>query len=229
MKNKVVLITGSSQGFGKALASVLAKEGANVIITYNSNKKSGHNIALECSKFNPSLLLKLDVRDNISIEKCIDQVMKTFGKIDILINNAGILILKPLHEQTIKNIEDQLNVNLGGLIKVTKAVLPYMKKGIIINISSGAGVKGHKDATLYSSTKAGVIRFTESLSKELPDKIKVYSLNLGKTKTQMSNFVGNEPEDIAKILRDVLIGKIEINSGDNLDLWRYLDKKGVNK
>ncbi len=225
LKNKIVLVTGSSQGIGKAIALEFAKMGARVIITYNANKQKAEENLEKCKKFSECLLVHLDITSEDSIIECVKKIIDKFGAIDILINNAGIISWKSLIEQSSKEIDLQIDTNLRGLIKMTKITLPYLLKqneAIIINVSSGAGKRGTANITLYCATKFGVRGFTESLSQEVPKNVKIYSLNPGKTATKMTDFIGNSPENIANLIVEVVKENIKIKSGEDIDLWRYL-------
>ena len=159
----------------------------------------------------------------ICINDCYRKIAEEYESIDILINNAGIASWKSLKEQTDEEIESQIDTNLTGLIKMTKAALPYINKGgLIINISSGAGKKAHENLIIYCATKFGVRGFTEALALELPREIKTYSLNPGRTATPMTNFVGNPPSKIADLILKTIYGEIKVNSGEDIDLWKFL-------
>lgn len=235
LKDKVVLITGSSIGIGKETALAFAKEGAKVVITYNSNKKKGEEVFKECNKIKESFFTKLDVMSEDSIKKVVESVVDKFGTIDILVNNAGVLTQKSLLEQRNDEIDSQIDTNLKGLIKMTKAVLPFMQgqnEGIIINISSIAGKTGYKDFTTYCATKFGVRGFTQALADEVPSGIKVYNINPGPTATQMMNFHGTPPEKIAELIIKTTKGEIDVNSGGDVDAWGKFMRnlsKGINK
>jgi len=127
MENKVVLITGSSNGIGRETAFKFVAEKAKVALTYYNDEPGGHKTKERCKELGATetFLIRLDVRDNKSIVNAVDKVVKTFGKIDILINNAGVAVWKQLRKQTFTDIEDQVRTNLEGLIKMTRACLPY--------------------------------------------------------------------------------------------------------
>ena len=119
LKNKIILITGSSLGIGKETAFKFAKEGCKVIVTYYKDKKEGLDVADECRKLGASdvLVLQLNVADDKSIKDCVKEVIKKFKEIDILINNAGVIVWKTFDKQSFEDIEYQLRINLEGLIK----------------------------------------------------------------------------------------------------------------
>lgn len=225
LKDKVVLITGSSQGIGKETALAFAKEGANVAVTYNTNKQKAEEVFKECDKIKTSFLVNLDVTNSESIKNCIEKVIDEFGAIDVLVNNAGVLFDNELMKQNINEIENQINTNLLGLIKMTKAVLPFIKEqeeSIIINIASDAGKNSYADYSVYCATKFGVRGFTQALSKELPNNIKIYSVNPGLTSTAMTNHQGVPAKKVAEIIINTAKGKISVDSTRDIDVWKFI-------
>ena len=226
IKDKVVFITGSSVGIGAATAIEFAKEGAKVVVTYNTNKKKAEEVLKKCENFGECLLLHLNVKNFDSIKKCVEEVIDEFGGIDVLVNNAGVISWKDFVEQSSDEIENQVEVNVKGLMWMTKEVLPVMKgqgEGVVVNISSGAGKTAYSGLSVYCGTKFFVRAFTQSLSKELEDSgIEFISVNPGSTKTQMTNFRGVEPEKVAKIIVNSVKGKIKPDSFRDVDVWKYL-------
>lgn len=225
LKDKVVLVTGSSQGIGKETVLEFAKRGAKVIVTYNKNKKKAEEVLQECEKFNESLLIELNVKDKESIKNCVEKTIDKFGAIDILVNNSGVIEWKHFSEQNNNEIENQIETNLTGLIKMTKKVLPYFQgqnEGIIINISSGAGKEAYEDLTVYCATKFGVRGFTQALAKELPKGIKVFNVNPGMTATQMTNYEGIPPKKVAELIVKTAKGEMKIPSGGDVDVWKLI-------
>ncbi len=213
VKNKVVLITGSSLGIGRETAKAFAKEKAKPIITYYKDEKEGKELAEKLG----TKAYQLNITSIESISSLLKKVKEDFGDIDILINNAGVIYWKPLKETSFKEIEEQIRVNLEGLIKMTKAVLDNFSPEMIINIASGAGKTGYADLTTYCATKFGVRGFSEALSKEVNIKIRV--VNPRSTKTRMTNFKGDPPEKVAGII--LKVAKEEINEFE-VDVWNYL-------
>lgn len=225
LKDKVVLITGSSQGIGKETALAFAKEGANVVITYNSNKQKAEEVFNECKKLNEAFLVHLDVKNDKSIKSCIESVIDKFGTINILVNNAGVLSDNELMKQNVDEIENQINTNLLGLIKMTKAVLPFIREqeeSIIINIASAAGKQAYADLSVYCATKFGVRGFTQALAQELPKNVRIYSVNPGMTSTAMTNFSGIPAIKVADLIVKTSEGKLNVSSGEDIDVWKMV-------
>lgn len=221
MRDKVVLITGSSNGIGRETAFKFASERAKVVITYCSDVAGGRNTEKRCRELGAAetLLLRLDLRDNKSIAAACDQVVKKFGKIDVLINNAGVIAWKPLREQTLADIEMQIRTNLEGLIKMTRIFLPFVKD-MIINIASGAGQTGFADLAPYCATKFGVRGFTQALAQEISG-LKMYAVCPDMTKTRMTGLQGRPPEEVARIVLNTAKGKYRKSSGGDINVWDY--------
>lgn len=225
IKEKVVLITGASEGIGAEAAKIFAKQGASVVVTYNKQRKKAEKVYDYCDKFWEAMLVHLDVGDEESIEKCVEEVIDKYGAIDVLINNAGVGFWKEFVEQTNEMIDLHIDVNLKGLLKMTKAVLPYMQaqsEGLIINVGSGAGKTGIPDMTTYCATKFGVRGFTQALSKELPKDLRTYVFNPGMTATKMTSYSGVDVKEVAEVLVETAKESLEKTSGDDIDVWEYL-------
>jgi len=162
---KTVLITGASSGFGKVAAKLFRTNGWNVIATMRSPEKE-----TELSALSNVFISKLDVTDKLSIQNAVAAGTAKFGKIDVLVNNAGYGALGALEAATEEQVKQQFDVNFFGLIAVTKAVLPGMrqqKSGIIINVSSVGGRVTLPFSSLYHATKFAVEGLTESMQYEL--------------------------------------------------------------
>ena len=167
LKKKVALITGGSRGIGRAIAELFMKEGAEVVIT-SKNQKQLQQTSQEIGN---SFFVVGDVRNENDVKNVIDKTIKKFGRIDILVNNVGVLPkMKPLDKITEKEWNEIIDVNLSGHFRFTKYVIPQMKKngGSIINISSDAGLKAFENfyADAYTAAKAGIILLTKSWALE---------------------------------------------------------------
>jgi 3-oxoacyl-[acyl-carrier protein] reductase len=212
---KVVLITGGAQGIGKATAKKFLQEGANVVIC--DYDESAGKTALKDLNDEKLDFFKVNVTESSQIDEMVQAIIEKHGRIDILINNAGITLdgfLTKMHESDWERV---ISINLTGVFKCTKAVAPIMLQqgsGVILNASSVVGIYGNIGQTNYAATKAGVIGLTKSWAKEfgpkgirvnavapgfietgmtaaVPDKV----LNLMKEKTPLKKL--GKPEDIA--------------------------------
>lgn len=221
MKNRVVLITGASNGIGRETAFRFASEKAKVILTYCHDRPAGQEAEKKCRELGASdtLLVRLDLKDNKSIANCVDKVVKSFGKIDILINNAGVAVWKPLKKQGLSDIEDQIRTNLEGLIKMTHTCLPHVKD-MIINIASGAGQTAFADLAPYCAAKFGVRGFTQALAGEI-SRPKIYAVNPDMTSTRLTGFQGRPVEQVANVVLNTAKGKYRKRSGSDINVWDY--------
>jgi short-subunit dehydrogenase len=215
---KTILLTGASLGFGKLTAFNLAKEKAHLALTYYKDEKEAREVEKKCKELGAQevLMIKLDVKDSKNIQNVVSQVIKKFKSIDFLINNAGIVIWKNFEDQTENEIEDQLNTNLLGLIKMTKFALPNIKE-MIINVASEAALEGYGELSTYCASKFGVRGFTQALAYEQP-KIKIYCVNPGAYATRMNNFKGRNPQEVADLILDLVNGKINKRSGSDINI-----------
>ena len=170
-ERKTVFVTGASRGIGKEVALKYAENGYNVIINYVSDKTDVEALEKEFKeKGADSLILKADVSNPEEVQNVVDKAIEKFGKIDVLVNNAGITRDNLLMRMSEEEFDKVLEINLKGTFLVTKAVTKYMMKkrsGSIINLSSVVGVAGNAGQCNYSASKAGIIGFTKSIAKEL--------------------------------------------------------------
>lgn len=190
LQDKVAIITGGAKGIGKAVAETLKKAGAKIIIWDVDNE--GEQVASTLKgKF-----YKVNTADRKQIEETTKEIITDFGRIDILINNAGILRDSSFLKMTDDFWDSVIDVNLTGVYNCTKAVVPHMKVqkfGRIINASSIAGVYGNFGQTNYSAAKAGVIGFTKALARELgKDGITVNAIAPGYIQTDMTASIPKE-------------------------------------
>ena len=202
--NKVAMITGATRGIGKQIALTLANEGYNIVLNYRTKNDELIQAKNEIESKNVKCLtVQGDVTNFEDCKQMIESAIKEFGKIDVLINNAGItkdMLLARMKEEDFKQVID---VNLVGTFNMTKNVISYMMKarsGRIINISSVVGIAGNAGQTNYSASKAGIIGFTKSLAKEVASRnILVNAVAPGFIETNMTDVLKQEVKDeIAK-------------------------------
>lgn len=227
--SKVAIVTGSSKGIGKSTAFELAQNGFNVVIN-SKNQKDASKVAGEIEKkFGvKSIGIAADVQSKTQVQKLVHDTLKEFNQVDVLVNNAGVLIVKSLEEMTEKDWDYVLDTNLKGVYLCSKEVLPHMiskKSGYIINISSGAGKSGYGQLTAYCASKFGVIGLTESLAEEVNQYgITIVAMCPGTVATDMQKQFMSEKEyerqkhgmispiTIAKKVLDVISGKYDTGS-----------------
>lgn len=165
LKEKVCVITGSSSGIGEAIARGYAKEGAKVVITYNTNKENAEKIAKEVGS---ELIVHLDVKDRNSIKKAFEEINNKYGHINVLVNNAGINRTADFDKQTEDEWNEVINVNLTGPFRCCQEVLPYITDyGRIINIGSLSGEYGGPRTPSYAAAKMGLMSLTHNLARFL--------------------------------------------------------------
>lgn len=192
--NKVVIITGGSRGIGAAAAVLFAKAGANVVITYTKNEKAANTVVENVKREGRSCLaLKADVSKQSNAVRVVDQTLRKFGHIDVLVNNAGIWTYGKIGSMSEKVWKETMRVNLDGMFYLTNAVVPHMKKqrsGKIINISSTAGQRGEAEHSHYAASKGGMISFTKAIATELGQyNINVNSVAPGWVDTNLNDSV----------------------------------------
>lgn len=202
--NKVALVTGATRGIGKEIAITLASIGYDIALNYRKENEELTNTKKEIEKNNVKCLaVQGDVSNYTDTQNMVNKVIEEFGKIDVLVNNAGItkdMLLMRMKEEDFKDVID---VNLIGTFNMTKNVIPYMMKahsGRIINLSSVVGISGNAGQTNYSASKAGIIGFTKSLAKEVGSRnILVNAIAPGFIKTDMTDKLKDEiKEEIEK-------------------------------
>ncbi len=231
-KKQNILITGAARGIGFSTAQFLAKSGMNLIL-------------LDCKKgpwqkqaLNFGLQHKVKVQTFVLDITRVEQIKKlakklAAQKIDVVINNAGVLSAHNL----LTNHKDQevsltLQVNLFGLIMMSKYFIPFLEKtnGLLVNIASGAGLKGMAEFSVYCASKFGVVGFSESLAEELKKKVKVLVITPGATNTALfkKGFGAKrkalyQPEDIAKIIGEAVLYQHKYKTGTIIDKCKHLE------
>lgn len=192
MENKSVVITGASRGIGRACAVAFARCGYNVLIGYNQNKAAAEETLAAVLSFGvKGVIFAADISKKDEARRLVSKAMYEFGRIDVLVNNAGIARANIMTDVTEKDFYDLFSLNVGGVYFVSQAVIPEMINaggGRIINISSMWGQVGASMETLYSATKSAVIGLTKAMAKELaPSKINVNCVCPGVIDTDMNS------------------------------------------
>ena len=204
--NKVAFITGGTRGIGRQIAISFAEIGYDIAITYRKENEDLENTRTEIEKNNVKCFaVQGDVSKFEDCERFVTEIIDEFGKIDVLVNNAGITKDTLLMRMKQEDFNSVIDVNLGGTFNVTKNVIPHMMKarnGRIINISSVVGVSGNAGQINYSASKAGIIGFTKSLAKEVATRnILVNAVAPGFIETDMTNVLKDDiKEEIAKTI-----------------------------
>jgi NAD(P)-dependent dehydrogenase (short-subunit alcohol dehydrogenase family) len=214
LEGKVAMITGASQGLGRALALAYAKEGASIVINSRS-EGSIRRVAEEAESLGAEVLaLAADVSRGADVERLVDKAAQTFGRIDVLVNNAGLLgprvAIEEYPEDEWRRIID---ANLTGPFLVSKAVIPRMPQGgSIVNVVSGVSVEGRAEWGAYSVSKFGVEGLTQILAAELKERgIRVNAVDPGGMRTEMRAAAYPEEDPITRIVPE-----------ENTDVFLYL-------
>lgn len=213
--NKVVFITGATRGIGKQIAITFAENGYDIALNYRTQNEELEKVKQEIEKNKVTCFcVQGDISNFEDCERMSKEIIEFYGKIDVLVNNAGITKDTLLMRMKKEDFESVIDVNLVGTFNVTKHVIPYMMKaraGRIINISSVVGVAGNAGQTNYSASKAGIIGFTKSLAKEVASRgILVNAVAPGFIETQMTEVLKEEiKEEIAKSIPLKRMGKAE--------------------
>jgi 3-oxoacyl-[acyl-carrier protein] reductase len=188
LKGKVAVVTGASKGIGAAVALHLAAEGAAVVVNYASSKEGADRVVAEITgNGGRAIAVKADVSKPGDVRRLFAQAQEAFGRLDVLVNNAGIYQFAPLEEVTPEHFHKQFDLNvLGPLLATQEAVRHFGPDGgSVINISSVVSTSAPPNASVYSATKAAVDTVTRSLAKELgPRKVRVNAINPGMVETE---------------------------------------------
>jgi NAD(P)-dependent dehydrogenase (short-subunit alcohol dehydrogenase family) len=188
---KVAVVTGSSSGIGYETALTLARNGFLTYATMRNVSKSDNIKSITNKEKLPIRINQLDVTDDVSVNNAIHTIVSEAGRIDVLVNNAGYGLVGAFEDLSIQEIKDLYETNVFGVVRVTQAVLPTMRlqqSGIIVNVSSGAGIFGYPGGSSYVSTKFALEGLSESISYELePFGVKVVLIEPGFIKTNFGN------------------------------------------
>jgi len=197
LEGKTVIITGATRGIGKGIAELFALHGANIAFTYRSSDEKAKALEKELSVNGCKAKgYKSDASDFNAAQQLADDVLKEFGSIDVLVNNAGITKDGLLMRMSEEDFDRVMNINMKSVFNMTKAVLHTMlkqRKGSIINMSSVVGVKGNAGQANYSASKAAINGFTKSTALELGSRnIRCNSIAPGFIETEMTESLGEE-------------------------------------
>jgi len=206
LKGKVAIITGSTSGMGEAAAYLFAKQGAKVVVTGRRESKGKTVVAKIKKNKGQAIYVELDVSDEVSVKSMVKEVLKKWGKIDILYNNAGIETQGLIKDMTDKEWNKIFSVNIKGMMYCCKHVTPKMKKGSsVINTASVAGLVGYANLSIYGATKGAVVSLSRDLAIELaPKGIRVNCICPGVIWTEMvKRYIKISPDP--KVVKEQLI------------------------
>lgn len=216
VKGKVILVTGGGQGLGAAICKTMAEDGAKVIATDVNEEKLSKTVKEIGDKGGDIKSYKMNVADEKNVEEVINKIIKAYGHIDAVINNAGVDHTKSIEELTHDEWKKVISVNLNGPFNVSKAVYPFMKKngsGHIVNITSTAAKRAWPNASAYHASKWGLLGLSHALHTEArQDNIKVTALVSGGMQTpfilerfpEVDPNVLQDPKNVAETIRYLL-------------------------
>ncbi|UCD15324.1 MAG: 3-oxoacyl-[acyl-carrier-protein] reductase [Candidatus Omnitrophota bacterium] len=210
-KGKTVIVTGGSRGIGRACCLEFAKSGANVVFTYSKSKEAAGTLEKELLSLEAECLsIQADICNYNQCRNVIEKTVEKFQKIDVLVNNAGIVKDKALVMMTLDDWKQVTDTNLGGTFNMTRATITTLlkqKSGCIVNISSVSGLVGLARQTNYSASKAGIIGFSKSLAKEVAAyNIRVNVICPGYIKTDMVNSLKDKVKD--EIIKSIPVNRL---------------------
>ena len=233
-KLNTAIVTGGGRGIGKETAILLSKKGLNVVICSRTQKEIDSTVK-EIKSFGNGQIIgrKCDVSVSSQVNSLVNDILETYGGLDVLINNAGITYVKKLIDTTEEQWDSTLDINLKGAFLFCKAIVPHMIEnncGVIINVSSGAGKVGFQDISAYCASKFGMIGLTESLAREVGNyNIRVMTICPGEVATKMVEDVDARyyelnkhkmlhPRTVAEKIADMIFNDNEYRNGIAVDL-----------
>ena len=211
LENKVAVITGGAQGIGRTVALGMARDGARVVVGDLQGEKA-KSVARELQTLGAeAIAVEVDVASEASVKNLAEQTFNRFGRVDILVNDAGVYLKSPVVAKSEEDWDKTINVNLGGNFLCVRAFVPAMRKqksGRIISLASSIANTGAREFADYAASKAGIIGFVKALARELgPDGITVNAICPGSANTSMPRSHRSE-EDVMARLRATPLGHV---------------------
>ena len=210
LAGKTAVVTGGSRGIGRAIAMGLARQGANIVITYNHNEALAQAVATDIREIHGDVhVCQCDVRSQSDLERMVEEARQAHGGLDILVNNAGMTADGLTMRMSDQAWDDVIETNLRGTFQATRLVLRHMtrqRSGRIINISSVVGVIGNAGQSNYAAAKAGILGFTRSVAREVaPRGVTVNAVAPGFVETDMTNVLTDQQKEA--ILQQIPLGR----------------------
>ena len=202
LKDKVAVVTGASKGIGASIAGHLAAEGAAVVVNYVSSRADAEGVVAEITRAGGrAIAVQADVARQADVTRLFAEGVKAFGRVDVLVNNAGVYEFRPLGDITEEHFHKLFDLNVLGLLLASREAVRHfgVEGGSIVNVSSVVSTLSPADASVYSGTKAAVDAVTRSLAKELgPRNIRVNAVNPGMVETEGVHAAGLDQSDFRK-------------------------------
>lgn len=227
LTGQTALVTGGSKGIGRAICLALVREGANVVIAARNVSRIRETMEELKEISGKALAIQTDVRYEEDVKNLISKAVDEYGRLDILVNDAGVAYRKRLEETTLEEYDEIMDTNLKGIFLCTKYAIPHIRNsnnGKIVNISSGAGLHGIPELSIYCASKFGVIGITQSIASELEGEIKVYAICPGGVDTDMyRSLFGHKPqlkpEHIARKVLELVSPDSKVESGKIIEVY----------
>jgi 3alpha(or 20beta)-hydroxysteroid dehydrogenase len=223
LAGKTVLVTGASLGIGREIACGFAAERSRLAVTYLEHEAEAHVVAARCAELGaPAVTVhRLDLGDESSIRSCAAEVLDATGGLDIVVDNAGVVVWRPFLEQTFEEIDLQVRVNLVGTMKLTHLLLPHVRDAVIV-VASTAGLHGTATLGPYGASKWGIRGFVKAIAKEHRDR-RIVAVHPTVTATRMNDFRGMAPEKVAAVVLMVARGELDLVPGADVDVRDVVD------
>lgn len=219
LEGKVAIVTGGSQGIGRAVAKAYAREGARVVVVNAGNPERGQEVADEIeAEGGTACSIRADVTSKAELDSLVEQVVERYGTVDILFQAAGMMINKPVEEYTEEDWDRTIDVNLKGSFLSAQAVIPLMKEkrsGKIIFIASIAGTRAFPNSVPYCASKGGVLMIAKALAAEIAkDGINVNAISPGNTATPLNQHLQDDPEFVKLLESKTPTGRAYISTDE---------------
>ena len=219
LEGKVAIVTGGSQGIGRAVAKAYAREGARVVVVNAGNPERGQEVADEIeAEGGTACSIRADVTSKAELDSLVKQVVERYGTVDILFQAAGMMINKPVEEYTEEDWDRTIDVNLKGSFLSAQAVIPLMKEkrsGKIIFIASIAGTRAFPNSVPYCASKGGVLMIAKALAAEIAkDGINVNAISPGNTATPLNQHLQDDPEFVKLLESKTPTGRAYISTDE---------------
>lgn len=224
LTGKSVLVTGASSGIGRETALRFAAAGCRVALTYSEHRAEAEEAARRCLGLGAADAIAVPLRVERDADACrvVEEVTERFGGLDILVNNAGVISWKPFVEQDLAEIDEQILVNLLGVLRLTRCALPRLRDAVI-TVGSTAALHRSRTPPPYCASKWGLRGFVKALALEHPDKL-IVIVHPTATATRMNHMRGMPPARVADVIVRVAAGEIEVEPGGDVDLRDYRDE-----